>query len=70
MNSVWDDKNLNFKFLMTTVTGVFCTNKLFDEPESIVIRVMVSLVVREHGLLVESTLHEVESSHKVSLMRF
>ncbi len=61
---------MNFKFLMMTVTGVFCTNKLLDEPESIVIRVIVSLVVMEHGLLVEATLHEDESSHKVSLMRF
>lgn len=70
MNSVFEDTYLNCKSLITTDVATLMGNRLFDEPELIVIKVVVSFVVSEQVLLTPATKHETALLKDDALMRF
>lgn len=70
MYSVFEDKNLNCKSLIVTVVAVDCGKRLFDEPELIVIKVIVSFVNKEQLLLTPPTKHDTEGLNDEAAIKF
>lgn len=70
MYSVFVERYLKLKSLTLTVVGRFHTNRLLDEPELILIRVTVSLVVMEQVLTTLLTKQEVAAKNVAALIRF
>lgn len=70
MYSVFEERYLKLKSLTLTVVGRFHINRLLDEPELILIRVTVSLVVMEQVLTTLLTKHDVAAENVAALIRF
>jgi len=70
MYSVFDDKNLNCKSLIVTVVDNPWTKRLFDEPELIVIKVIVSLVTNVQAVFTPPTTQDDDGSNAEALIKF
>ncbi len=70
MYSLFEDKNLNCKSLIVTVVAVLWGKRLFDEPELIAIKVIVSLVSNVQLLLTPPTKQETEGLNDGAFIKF